>query len=251
MTRHSAPSALLSRYDPKERRSSPPMPFLFQRKIGTKNEVISDTTVVNMLKRRCGELAEQHPGFQAASFTPHDFRRLLATDLVNSGLPIHIGAALLGHVNLQTTRGYVAVFNEDVVRHYQGFLDRRRQARPSDEYRPVTEPEWLGFEEHFDQRKVELGGCARPYGTPCQHEHSCLRCPMLNINPKMLPRLDEIEDDLLARRNRADHQGWLGEVEGLDLTLTFLRQKREQTQRLTRIAPIDLGIPGLRPAASP
>jgi hypothetical protein len=32
-------------------------------------------------------------------------------------------------LNLQTTRGYVAVFNEDVVRHYQGFLDRRRQAR--------------------------------------------------------------------------------------------------------------------------
>ena len=58
-----------------------------------------------MLKRRCGELAGQHPGFLATSFTPHDFRRLLATNLVNSGLPIHIGAALLGHVNLQTTRG--------------------------------------------------------------------------------------------------------------------------------------------------
>jgi len=165
---------LLARYDPKERCHSPPMPFLFQRKIGTKHEVISDTTVVNMLKRRCGELAEHHPGFHTAEFTPHDFRRLLATDLVNSGLPIHIGAALLGHLNLQTTRGYVAVFNEDVVRHYQGFLDRRRQARPPDEYRPVTEPEWRGFEEHFDQRKVELGGCARPYGTGCQHEHSCL-----------------------------------------------------------------------------
>jgi hypothetical protein len=167
---------------------------------------------LRLLLRRCGELAEQHPGFQAASFTPHDFRRLLATDLVNSGLPIHIGAALLGHVNLQTTRGYVAVFNEDVVRHYQQFLDRRRQSRPSDEYRPVFDPEWLGFEQHFDQRKVELGGCARPYGTPCQHEHSCLRCPVLNINPKMLPRLDEIEDDLQARRGRAAREGWLGEV---------------------------------------
>jgi len=149
-------------------------------------------------------------------------------------------------VNLQTTRGYVAVFNEDVVRHYQGFLDRRRQARPSDEYRPVTEPEWLGFEQHFDQRKVELGGCARPYGTPCQHEHSCLRCTMLNINPKMLPRLDEIEDDLLARRARAEHEAWLGEVEGIDLTLTFLRQKRDETQRLARITRVNLGIPSVQ-----
>jgi hypothetical protein len=76
-----------------------------------------------------------------------------------------------------------------------------------------------------------------------------LRCPMLNINPKMLPRLDEIEDDLQARRSRAGHEGWLGEVEGLDLTLTFLRQKREQTKRLTHLAPVDLGIPGSRPTA--
>lgn len=35
---------------------------------------------------------------------------------------------------------------------------------------------------------------------------------MLNINPKMLPRLDEIEDDLLARRTRAQHEAWLGKV---------------------------------------
>jgi len=110
---------LLSRYDPHERQASSAMPFLFQRKIGTNQEVISPATVVNMLRRRCEELAERHPGFRTACFTPHDFRRLFATDLVNNGLPIHIGAALLGHLNLQTTRGYVAVFNEDVVRHYQ------------------------------------------------------------------------------------------------------------------------------------
>jgi hypothetical protein len=41
---------------------------------------------------------------------------------------------------------------------------------------------------------------------------------------KMLSRLDEIEDDLLIRRRRAEHEGWLGEVEGIDLTLAFLRQ---------------------------
>ena len=130
-------------------------------------------------------------------------------------------------------------------------LELDRQARPADEYRTVTQPEWLGFEEHFDQRKVELGGCARPYGTPCQHEHACLRCPMININPKMLPRLNEIEDDLQARRSRATHEGWLGEIEGIDLTLTFLRQKRDQTRRLARIAPTDLGMPGVLSAASP
>jgi hypothetical protein len=63
----------------------------------------------------------------------------------------------------------------------------------------------------------------------------------------MLPRLDEIEDDLLARRARAERETWLGGVEGIDLTLTYLRQKRQETQRLARIAPVDLGIPQLQP----
>jgi hypothetical protein len=66
---------------------------------------------------------------------------------------------------------------------------------------------------------------------------------MLAINPKMLPRLDEIEEDLLTRRARAENEVWLGEVEGIDLTLTFLRQKREETKRLARVAPVELGIP--------
>lgn len=105
------------------------MPFLFQRQLGTVRRVISPATILVMLQWRCAELAEQHPEFRTAGFTPHDFRRLLATELVNNGLPIHIGAALLGHLNIQTTRGYVAIFNEDLVRHYQAYLDRRRQAR--------------------------------------------------------------------------------------------------------------------------
>jgi hypothetical protein len=54
---------------------------------------------------------------------------------------------------------------------------------------------------------------------------------MLSIDPKMLGRLDELETDPLARRERAIAEGWKGEIEGLDLTLTFLRSKRTQTRR--------------------
>ncbi len=152
---------------------------------------------------------------------------------------------MLGHLNIQTTRGYVAVFEEDVVRHYQEFLDRRRAQRPASEYRKPTSNEWVEFEEHFDKRKVELGSCGRPYGTPCHHEHACIRCPMLSINPKMLGRLDELEEDLLARRQRALGEGWRGEVDGIDLTLTFLRGKRDQARRAAARGPVSLGMPAL------
>ncbi|MFI7048790.1 hypothetical protein [Streptosporangium sandarakinum] len=54
-----------------------------------------------------------------------------------------------------------------------------------------------------------------------------------------------------ARQNLviAEADGWLGEIEGIDLTLTFLRQKRDQTRRLARVTPTHLGMPGM-PAPS-
>ncbi len=241
-TRDRSTVPLVTRFDPHAKETSSPQPFLFQRVVGPRREVFSSTAVVDILGRLCKELAEQRPEFAEAKFTPHDFRRLLATDLVNSGLPIHIGAALLGHLDLATTRGYVAVFEEDLVRHYQTHLARRRLLRPDHEYRPASDSEWGEFEGHFDKRKVELGNCGRPYGTPCPHEHSCLRCPVLQVDPNMLPRLDELETDLIDRRERAHREGWLGEIEGIDLTLTFLRQKREQSQRHRRTSVL-LGLP--------
>ena len=121
----------VSRYDHHDKVWSPPMPFLFQRPAGTTSAVFTPSTVIRRLER-CGEaLAGEHPAFKTVSFRPHDFRRIFATEPVNSGLPIHIGAALLGHLNIQTTRGYVAVFDEDVVQHYAAFLAGRvPSARP-------------------------------------------------------------------------------------------------------------------------
>jgi site-specific recombinase XerD len=238
---------LLKRYDLHERTWSDPMPFLFQRKTGVASTVMSFQTVWRLLRRACYDLAKTRQEFIGLTFAAHDFRRIFATELVNSGLPIHIGAALLGHLSLQTTRGYVAVFNDDVVRHYQAHLERRRTLRPAAEYAPPTDAEWTEFEEHFDKRKVELGTCGRPYGTGCQHEHACLRCPVLQVDPRMLARLDEIEADLLGRRKRAEDEGWHGEIEGLDLTLSFLRAKRAHTQRFTRRVHLGLPMPRQQP----
>ncbi|MEU6934417.1 site-specific integrase [Streptomyces sp. NPDC046374] len=236
---------IATRYDVHEKVWCPPLPYLFQTQTGLERQAMSTSTIWRRLRKCCTELAKTHPEFVGTTFSAHDFRRIFATDLVNSGLPIHIGAALLGHLNIQTTRGYVAVFDDDIVRHYQQFLDQRRQLRPQEEYRDPTSEEWSEFQEHFDKRKVELGSCGRPYGTPCAHEHACIRCPMLSVNPTMLPRLDELEDDLVARRQHAISQGWKGEVEGIELTLTFLRSKRAQVHRSTQLPPVNLGIPSV------
>jgi integrase len=246
LTRDRKAVPLATRFDKYERITSEPQPFLFQRTIGQRTEVINPGTLGAELSKLGDILAAEHPELTNCRFTPHDFRRLFATDLVNHGLPIHIGAALLGHLDVQTTHGYVTVFQEDVIRHYQAHLAGRRAARPAREYRAVTGTEWAEFEEHFDKRKVELGNCGRPYATPCEHEHACIRCPMLQVDPSMLDRLDEIRMDLIARRELAETKGWLGELEGIDLTLQFLKEKRTEGQAYARRGPTNLGIPAVR-----
>jgi hypothetical protein len=80
----------------------------------------------------------------------------------------------------------------------------------------------------------------------------------------MLPRLDELETDLVQRRDHATANGWKGEIEGIDLTLTFLRSKRTQTERSISACPqsrigvadhcalgVAQGPPGETPAARP
>ncbi|MFE1802356.1 DUF317 domain-containing protein [Streptomyces sp. NPDC059517] len=59
-------------------------------------------------------------------------------------------------------------------------------------------------------------------------------------------RLSELEADLLQRRTQAEAEGRIGEIEGIDLTLTFLRAKRDETQRRAQRPAVHLGIPARR-----
>ncbi|WP_206074583.1 tyrosine-type recombinase/integrase [Antribacter gilvus] len=172
-------------------------------------------------------------------FTPHDFRRVFSTEVVNGGLPIHIAAKLLGHLDLNTTQGYVAVYPEEVINRYRAFIDERRGRRPSEEYREPSDAEWNEFRDHFSLRKVALGTCERPYGTPCQHEHACVRCPMLRMAPAQMPRLLQIERNTHERLEEAHRLQWLGEVSALEENLRHIADKKRQAERQLQQADND------------
>jgi site-specific recombinase XerD len=159
------------RYDPQEKTTSPPLPHLFQRKIGWRSSVISATQVHRVLNEAIARAGLFDAAGQPLRYTPHDFRRMFTTDAVTGGLPVHIAAKLLGHRRIDTVESYLAVFQDELIRTYRAFLDKRRAARPEAEYREPTEQEWQEFQQRFHARAVALGDCARPYGTPCQHEH--------------------------------------------------------------------------------
>ncbi|WP_213571113.1 hypothetical protein [Rhodococcus sp. USK13] len=100
------------------------------------------------------------------------------------------------------------------------------------------------MQRNFEHRKVALGTCGRAYNTPCIHEHSCLRCSLLRPDPQQRGRLTEVRDHLLARIDEAHREGWLGEVDGLRISLAGAEHKLAQLGELTtRTATVHLGLP--------
>jgi hypothetical protein len=241
---------LVSAYDAMERVWSAPMPFLFQRRHGPENRAMSRNYVHKCLARTLAASGLTDATGQPLTFSPHDFRRLFLTDAIRSGLPPHIAAKIAGHRVLDTTMGYAAIYPEDVITHHRAFIARRRSLRPSEEYRDITPEEWQEFLGHFELRKVALGVCTRDYGTPCVHEHACVRCPQLRPDPAQMPRLQEIHANLHDRLTEAKEQGWLGEVAAIEASLAAAEQKLTAMRQLAaKHTTVHLGMPDFRPDA--
>ncbi|WP_219420587.1 site-specific integrase, partial [Pseudonocardia nigra] len=85
------------RWDRHERTFSLALPYLFQRRRGHRNSVIGVGAVQNLLNRTLDRAGLRDAAGDPMHFTPHDFRRIFATEAVTGGLPVHITAALLGH----------------------------------------------------------------------------------------------------------------------------------------------------------
>lgn len=220
---------LSTRYDPNDKTFSEPLPHLFARLVGPTQNVLSYHYVRKLLIGIASHAGLSDGGIPV-TFTPHDFRRLFATELVGSGLPLHIVSTLLGHLNLETTRGYTAVFPEHVIQAHHAFIERRRHTRPSHELRPASSEEWQEFEQHFLLRRVALGTCHRPYATPCVHEHACIKCRFLQVDPAETGRIEDMTANAEARLDEARQHQWLGEVKALEESLVHLRRRRHEVQ---------------------
>ncbi|HKT04206.1 MAG TPA: site-specific integrase, partial [Rugosimonospora sp.] len=139
---------LVRRYDEHERTVGPALPHLFQRKQGWRDLVITDLTVQKLLAATAERAGLIDRNRDPLRYTPHDFRRMFATEAVTGGLPVHIAARILGHHSLATTQTYLAVFQDDLIRSYRAFVDQRRATRPVAEYREPTDEEWAEFQQH-------------------------------------------------------------------------------------------------------
>jgi integrase len=236
---------LVVSYDIRERIWNPPLPLLFQRGIGNERRAFTPTAIRKLLVNALAATGLTDGNGDRLIFQPHDFRRIFVTDAIMNGLPPHIAQVICGHKTIDTTMGYKAVYPAETIDAHRAFIARRRATRPSEEYRTPTDAEWDAFLAHFEKRKVSVGTCARAFGTPCVHEHACVRCSLLRPDPAQHARLEEIRDNLEARIVEAKREGWLGEVEGLQVSYGGVKDKLAQLDATLsrRTTATELGIP--------
>ncbi|MGW2523949.1 tyrosine-type recombinase/integrase [Streptomyces sp. NPDC001617] len=237
---------LLSAYDYEERAWNPPSPLLFQWDRGGERSRMSGEFIRSALGEVLAFIGLTDSTGQPLVFAPHDFRRLFITDAIRSGLPPHIAQVIAGHANINTTMGYNAIYPEETIEAHRAFIARRRALRPAEEYRTRTDAEWEDFLGHFERRKLSVGTCARAYGTACIHEHACVRCSLLRPDPAQRARLAEIRDNLIARIAEAETEGWLGEIEGLRVSLAGAESKISHIDTASPSGLVNLGLPTRR-----
>lgn len=81
---------------------------------------------------------------------------------------------------------------------------------------------------------------------PAKFREACIRCAMLQPDPAQQSRLIEIIDNLQERTKEAKAQGWLGEIEGLAISIAAAEQKLQRMQKI-----VTLGLPGARHTEEP
>ena len=162
-----------------------------------------------------------------------------------SGMPAHIAQVIAGHRDFNVTMGYKTVYPDEAIQSHLAFLPDGEPCGPPTNTRP-TDAEWQEFLGHFERRKVSTGICGRAVDTPCVHEHSCLRCSMHWPDPAQRQRIAEIRDNLIARIAEAEREGWLGEVEELQISLAGANDKLAQIDLRSTPTAVDLGLPNTR-----
>jgi hypothetical protein len=74
-------------YDNNEKTWNPPMPLLFQRRLRSEDRPITAQAIRELLNIALDQSGLTNATGQRLRFAPHDFRRLLITDVIMHGMP--------------------------------------------------------------------------------------------------------------------------------------------------------------------
>ncbi|MER5571686.1 hypothetical protein ABT083_36815 [Streptomyces goshikiensis] len=69
-----------------------------------------------------------------------------------------------------------------------------------------------------------------------------MRCSLLRPDPAQRSRLEEVHGNLVARIAEAEHENWLGEIEGLRVSLASAKDKLTQVDALVERPSVEVQL---------
>ena len=194
-------------------------------------------------------IRRMRPGQGAAAPQIADgcFRRMFLTDAILNGLPPHIAQVIAGPRDINVTLCYKAPYPDEAIQAHLAFLARRRALRPTEEYRAPTDAEWEEFLATLNAANSPPASAAAPSAPPASTSTPACATPCTGPTPPSGPASPRSADNLIARIAEAERKGWLGETEGLKISLAGAEDKLAQIDRHPGAATVDLGMPILPP----
>ena len=180
----------------------------------------------------------------ALHYTPHDFRRLFITDIVNAGFPIHLAAKIVGHNNIEVTRACTAVYQRTCSTLTNASSTTGDSlARPPSTTNPPKPSGMTSSSTSASAKSRSVTATAHMDQTMRMSTRASAATSARLI--RQSGRLDEIRDNLRLQVEEAQRDRWLGDVAQLRLTIQHANRKAEKLMVRSR------GNPELVVAESP
>jgi site-specific recombinase XerD len=163
------------RTDEHEKRSLPSAPYLLQGR--THPSALNTQTIRGRLRALSLAAGAKHSDGRELALTPHDCRRVFASEHLNSNTPVHVIQALLGHATVNTVMIYAKLYPTQLVEEYRrGMRGLYGDVYGPDAHRAPTEQEWAAFTANCSMRDMGTHLCALPTGEHCPRGLVCLGC---------------------------------------------------------------------------
>lgn len=222
----------VDRRDEHEKRPLPRAPYLLQ---GLRGPVtFTSTTVRSRLGWLSLNAGATHADGHPIKLTPHDCRRLFASEHLNAHTPVHVIQALLGHATIDTVMIYAKLYPDELVNEYRRamrgmYLDVHGQQATQ----APTADDWHQLAATHTLRDMGTHICILPAGEHCPRGLVCLGCG--NVQPKH-GAIDTFQAMLISHSHALDqarrHHEPAGQIAARELEIERIRSTIARAQRL-------------------
>lgn len=224
---------VVDRRDEHEKRPLPRAPYLLQ---GIRHpSAVNTNTIRGRLRWLSEQSGAKHADGQPLVLTPHDCRRVFASEHLNAHTPIHVIQALLGHATIDTVMIYAKLYPDQFITDYRAAM----RGLYTDVYGPEanqtpTATEWAEFTANCSLRDMGTHVCALPAGEHCPRGLVCLGCGHAQPKKSALPVFRRMLTSHTRALDKArEHGEPAGQIAAREFEVERIRSAMQRAQELT------------------